>query len=58
MARKPNYNYEKRQKELARAAKKEEKKRRKQEQVDETAEEGETLAAPDAAEETEDEASL
>jgi hypothetical protein len=31
MARKPNYNYEKRQKELARKAKKEEKNRRKQE---------------------------
>lgn len=32
MARKPNYNYEKRQKELARKAKKEEKNRRKQEE--------------------------
>lgn len=31
MARKPNYDYEKRQKELAKKAKKEEKKRRKQE---------------------------
>lgn len=32
MARKPNYDYEKRQKELARKAKKEEKKKRKQEE--------------------------
>ncbi|WP_201257999.1 hypothetical protein [Syntrophotalea acetylenivorans] len=31
MARKPNYGYEKRQKELAKKAKKEEKKKRKQE---------------------------
>lgn len=30
MARKPNYNFEKRQKELARQAKKEEKRKRKQ----------------------------
>ena len=34
MARKPNYNYEKRQKELARKAKKEEKLKRKQEGKD------------------------
>ena len=34
MARKPNYNYEKRQKELARAAKKEEKRRRKEQKND------------------------
>jgi hypothetical protein len=34
MARKPNYGYEKRQKELAKKAKKEEKKKRKQEQKD------------------------
>jgi hypothetical protein len=32
MARKPNYGYEKRQKELARKAKKEEKRKRKQEE--------------------------
>ncbi len=32
MARKPNYNFEKRQKELARQAKKEEKRKRKQEE--------------------------
>lgn len=32
MARKPNYNFEKRQKELARKAKKEEKAKRKQEE--------------------------
>jgi hypothetical protein len=31
MARKPNYGYEKRQKELAKKAKKEEKRKRKQE---------------------------
>ncbi|MGE4578000.1 MAG: hypothetical protein AB7F21_00550 [Desulfuromonadales bacterium] len=33
MARKPNYGYEKRQKELARKAKKEEKKKQKAEEV-------------------------
>ena len=32
MARKPNYGYEKRQKEIARKAKKEEKRKRKQEE--------------------------
>ena len=32
MARKPNYGYEKRQKELAKQAKKEEKKKRRQEE--------------------------
>ncbi len=32
MARKPNYNFEKRQKELAKKAKKEEKNKRKQEE--------------------------
>ena len=41
MGRKPNYGYEKRQKELARKAKKEEKKRRKQEGVADTNEEQE-----------------
>ena len=35
MARKPNYGYEKRQKELARKAKKEEKKKRKTEDAQE-----------------------
>ncbi|MEJ2200041.1 MAG: hypothetical protein P8X63_03360 [Desulfuromonadaceae bacterium] len=35
MARKPNYGYEKRQKELAKKAKKEEKKKRKQEESSE-----------------------
>jgi len=39
MAKKPNYGYEKRQKELARQAKKEEKKRRKEHPGD-VAEEG------------------
>jgi len=40
MARKPNYGFEKRQKELARKAKKEEKNKRKQEESgEETAEE-------------------
>lgn len=34
MARKPNYGYEKRQKELARKAKQEEKNKRKQEEKD------------------------
>lgn len=38
MGRKPNYGYEKRQKELARKAKKEEKKRLKQEGVADTTE--------------------
>lgn len=33
MARKPNYGYEKRQKELAKKAKKEEKKKRKQQEA-------------------------
>ena len=33
MARKPNYNFEKRQKELARKAKKEEKRKRKLEET-------------------------
>ncbi len=33
MARKPNYGYEKRQKEIAKKAKKEEKRKRKQEDV-------------------------
>ncbi|WP_269845114.1 hypothetical protein [Geothermobacter hydrogeniphilus] len=37
MARKPNYNYEKRQKELAKKAKKEEKLKRRQEQKVESA---------------------
>ncbi|HKL49517.1 MAG TPA: hypothetical protein VJ882_07685 [Desulfuromonadales bacterium] len=35
MARKPNYGFEKRQKELAKKAKKEEKNQRKQEKKDE-----------------------
>lgn len=35
MARKPNYNFEKRQKELARKTKKEEKNKRKQEEKSE-----------------------
>jgi hypothetical protein len=35
MAKKPNYGYEKRQKELAKKAKKEEKNKRKQEEKDE-----------------------
>lgn len=35
MARKPNYNYEKRQKEIAKKAKKEEKKKRKLEEKEE-----------------------
>lgn len=40
MARKPNYGFEKRQKELAKKAKKEEKKRRKQEGTPEEEPEG------------------
>ena len=45
MARKPNYGYEKRQKELAKKAKKDEKKQRKQEEKDlENAIEGEASA--------------
>ncbi|WP_172399736.1 hypothetical protein [Geothermobacter hydrogeniphilus] len=42
MARKPNYNYEKRQKELAKKAKKEEKLKRRQEQKGLTDQETET----------------
>ena len=36
MGRKPNYGFEKRQKELARKAKKEEKRKRKQEESDDS----------------------
>ena len=48
MGRKPNYGYEKRQKEIARKAKKEEKKKRKQEGGTDSAEtEGEEQPSPD-----------
>ena len=46
MARKPNYGYEKRQKELARQAKKDEKRKRRQEEK--TAEETDQSPAADS----------
>ncbi len=47
MPRKPNYQYEKRQKELERAARKEEKRQRRQERTTTEGEEG--APAPDGA---------